>query len=209
MKNLAHSLAITGILQSKRAGAVTEPIVTGTGSLVYDGLIPTFVASPLPIVIASPQTGSQLYTGLAPTADIIPPFGLIFTSVQETSVGDTPWRIVYQLYDLYNNPISTTTHNLNRGAVPSVFTRTTEYTAGINLPTRLDITVTRLLETFGAPPRDNRTNDAGSFIIFKTRGGSTSTIYSDSFTRNTRINIVTPVNGMISADTYSVYIWEG
>lgn len=198
-------LAVYGILQFKRTSNAPTIVEPGLGQVVYTGFEPTVATPALPVTVVTPGLGQVLYTGFIPTVSIVAPFTLTFTSEQLTSVGDTPWRINYYVYDNTLTLRYTVTHNLNRGATPPVSSATLTRTFPSFDPYYIDVQVQRMTETFGTPPRNNRTNDAGN--VEWTRDGITENLAA--FLINKTFNQYYPFTGIDTGTEFGVTIYEG
>ena len=207
LKNVAQSLAISGILQFKRAAISNTIVDAGLGEVVYTGFAPTVSTAALPITLVEPFTGSVIYTSLPITVTSLPPLSLEFTTTQITSVGDTPWRVTYSVYTISNVLLYTVSQNINGGA--GTFTATTRYGDSTHTADHVEVQVVRLTETFGTPPRNNRTNDAGNVFWNIVNGFGTTVVGSSSFISNRTFNQIVTVNGIESGDEIYVEIWEG
>jgi hypothetical protein len=210
MKNLATSLAITGILQHRKPIVYTPTVVeTALGSGTYTGILPTISIVPLPITVVNPALGQGTYTGLAPSTAIIPPFTFTMTTSQpiiSSANPDNPWNVTYRLYDSGLILITSYIHNVNKGATPSVDLVTNTYTSPTTQVRYIEVTASRLLESFGPAPKNRRTNTSGAVICYL-NGIEYARL---SFANNTNNINYTPATQIIatSGQSVSVEIYE-
>jgi len=205
MNNTAVWLATTGILQFKRITGTNTAVFTDVGSLTYTGFAPIVTTSPLPIVVGSPLTGELSYTGFSPSVLVTPIFELSFTSSQETWTRDSPWVIRYYVYDNTLNLRNTIIHYLNMGDSPPLGSSSDTIIFSDYEPFYVDVEVERLTETFGPPPQNNLTNEAGT-VIWQLNGLNYETY---NFTAGDFIYQLRGYSGFASGTDFGVLIYEG
>jgi hypothetical protein len=208
VRNGSIRLGIIGYLQHKRP-SIPVTMSPGLGQLIYTGFEPSFTNPALPITVTSPGVGELIYTGFEPTVTFVNPYNLRFTVNQYTSVGDTPWRAVFYVYDTTFTLRNTITLNVNLGAPTPVASGTRAIAATGFTPLYVDVVVTRQTETTGSPPLDNKMNDSGVVVWSM----DSVTLYSQAWSIDTRprpgFNEIRAFNGLSDGTEIVVDIYEG